>query len=100
MAAARLVLTPEADQDIEEAYWWYENQRFGLGEEFFRSLEAALDIVRRLPELHAPVNRKYRRTLLRRFPYCVFHKFDGETVTVAYLSHTARDPKKWRARLP
>jgi plasmid stabilization system protein ParE len=100
MAAAKLVLTPEADQDIEEAYWWYENQRLGLGEEFFRSLEAALDIIRNLPELRALVDRKYRRAPLRRFPYCVFYKFDGATVTVAYLSHTARDPAKWRTRLP
>ena len=100
MAAARLVLTPEADQDIEEAYWWYENQRLGLGEEFFRSREAALDIIRNLLELRARVNRKYRRAPLRRFPYSIFDKFDGATVTVAYLAHTARDPAKWRTRLP
>ncbi len=76
--AARLFLTSEADQDIAEAYWWYENQRLGLGEEFFRSVEAALDVIRRLPELRAPIHRNYRRALLRRFPYCVFYKFEGE----------------------
>jgi plasmid stabilization system protein ParE len=97
--AVRLFLSPEADQDIAEIYWWYENQRLGPGEEFFRSLEAALDIIRRLPELRAPVIRKYRRSLLRRFPYCVFYKFDGATVTVAYISHMARDPAKWQTRL-
>lgn len=98
--AARLFFSPEADQDVAEIYWWYEYQRLGLGEEFFRSLEAALDIIRRLPELRAPVFRNYRRALLRRFPYCVFYKFDGATITVAFLSHTARDPGKWHERLP
>ncbi len=97
--AARLSLTSEADHDIEEAYVWYENQRLGLGEEFLRAVEAALDIIQRLPELRAPVHRHYRRALVRRFPYSIFYKFDGATITVAYLSHTARDPDKWRGRL-
>jgi plasmid stabilization system protein ParE len=97
--AARLSLTSEADQDIEGAYLWYENQRVGLGEDFLRSVEAALDLIGRLPELRAPLHRHYRRALVRRFPYCIFYKFDGATITVAYLSHTARDPAKWRARL-
>jgi hypothetical protein len=66
--AVRLLLTLEADQDIAEAYIWYESQRIGLGEEFLRSVEAALDIIRRLPKLRAPVHRNYRRALLRRFP--------------------------------
>jgi len=28
--AVKLFLSPEADQDIAEVYWWYENQRLGL----------------------------------------------------------------------
>jgi len=30
--AAELTIAPEAEQDIEEAYAWYENRRNGLGE--------------------------------------------------------------------
>jgi plasmid stabilization system protein ParE len=29
-----LVVAPEAQQDIEEAYGWYEERRSGLGEDF------------------------------------------------------------------
>jgi hypothetical protein len=32
--AAELIVAPEAERDIEEAYDWYEGQRVGLGEEF------------------------------------------------------------------
>jgi len=98
--AVRLFLTPEADQDIAEAYWWYESQRVGLGEEFLRSIEASLEKIRRHPQLHAPVHENYRRTLVRRFPYCIFYEFEEAAATVFYIVHTARDSAKWRARLP
>ena len=33
--AAELIIAPEAEQDVAEAYAWYEIQRSGLGEEFW-----------------------------------------------------------------
>ena len=32
--AAELIIAPEAQQDVDEAYGWYEDRRPGLGEEF------------------------------------------------------------------
>ena len=32
--AAELIIAPEAQQDVDESYRWYENHRPGLGEEF------------------------------------------------------------------
>jgi len=32
--AAKLVVAPEAEQDVAEAHAWYEGRRIGLGEEF------------------------------------------------------------------
>jgi plasmid stabilization system protein ParE len=98
--AARLVLTVEVKQDIAEAYLWHESQRSGLGEEFVRSVEDCLDTIRRRPKLSAPVYQDYRRALLQRFPYCVVYEFEKATVTVFSVIHTARDPSKWRSRLP
>jgi plasmid stabilization system protein ParE len=98
--AAELALAPEAEQDINRAYAWYEQQRTGLGEEFLACVEACLEATCRMPEMQAIVYENYRRALVRRFPYAVFYEFDAGTVTVYCVFHTARDPAKWRERLP
>jgi hypothetical protein len=36
------VFTPEADQDVAEAYNWYEAREPGLGEDFLRCVEACV----------------------------------------------------------
>ena len=98
--AVRLVLSPETELDIREAYDWYENRRFGLGEEFLSCVDACLQRICRMPELQAKVHQDYRRVLLRRFPYAVFYVYADDVVTVYSVFHTSRDPDKWRKRLP
>ena len=97
--AVELIIAPEAAQDIDEACGWYECQRAGLGEEFFTCLDACIQAVRRMPEMHAKVHEEYRRGLVRRFPYAVFYEYAGGTVTVYCVCQTSRDPAKWRERL-
>jgi plasmid stabilization system protein ParE len=97
--AAKLIIAPEAGQDIDEAYGWYEQQRAGLGEEFLGCVDACLEGLCRMPQIHAKVHEEYRRALVRRFPYAVFYEYLADTVTVYCVFHTARDPKKWRQRL-
>ena len=98
--AVELILAPEAELDIAEAYAWYEGRRPGLGEEFLRRLDASLQGLRRTPEIHPFIQENYRRGLVRRFPYAVFYESTPDTVTVYCVFHTSRDPKKWRERLP
>ena len=69
--AFELVIAPEAELDIAEAYLWHEGRRPGLGEEFLSSLDACLEGIRRWPEMCPIVHENYRRSLLRRFPYAV-----------------------------
>ncbi len=80
--AADLVFAPEAAQDIDEAYRWYEDRRVGLGEEFLSCVDACVQAVCRVPELHAKVHLEYRRALVRRFPFAVFYEYVAGTVTV------------------
>lgn len=98
--AAKLVLAHEAERDLAEAYGWYENHRYGLGEEFLDCVDACINRICRSPETCEKVHENYRRSLLRRFPFAVFYEFAGNTVTVYCIFHTARDPEKWRERLP
>jgi plasmid stabilization system protein ParE len=95
-----LVIAPEAELDIAEAYDWYEGRRAGLGEEFLSSVDACLESIRRQPRMHSVVHKDYRRSLIRRFPYAVFYEHSEATVTIYAVFHTSRDPDKWRQRLP
>ena len=98
--AAELIVAPEAEQDLAEAYAWYEDQRAGLGEEFLGCVDASIEAILRTPEMYTVIHESYRRALVRRFPYTVFYEFENDTVTVYCVFHSSRDPEKWRRRLP
>jgi plasmid stabilization system protein ParE len=97
--AAELILAPEAEQDLTEAYNWHEGQRVGLGEEFLGCVDACIQAICRTPEMHARIHADYRRGLVRRFPYAIFYEYVDQTVIVYGVFHTSRDPNKWRERL-
>jgi plasmid stabilization system protein ParE len=97
--AVRLVVAPEAAQDIDEAYNWYEGRRVGLGEDFLSAVDACIQAICREPEMHAKAHEDYRRGLVRRFPYAVFYEYAGDAVTIYGVFHTSRDPRKWRERV-
>src|SRR3954454_24654867 len=97
--AAELIIAPEAEQDIADAYGWYEDRRAGLGEEFLSCVDACIQAICRAPEMHAPIHENYRRGLVRRFPYAVCYEYAAGTVTVYCVLHTSQDPDKWRQRL-
>jgi plasmid stabilization system protein ParE len=98
--AAELIIAPEAQRDIEQAYSWYESQRIGLGEDFLHRVDACIQAICRTPEMHSLVHENYRRGLVRRFPYAVFYEFVNETVIVYCVFHTSQNPEKWQRRLP
>lgn len=98
--AARLLLSPEVAADLAEAYFWYEARRAGLGEEFLTCVDACIMGIQRAPESHPIVHARYRRALVRRFPYAVFYESTEAAITVYAVFHAARDPDKWRRRLP
>lgn len=97
--STRLIVAPEAEQDIDAAYAWYEVRRRGLGAEFLDCVDACVQVLLRWPLSHEIVHENYRRALVRRFPYAVFYEFADEAVTLYAVFHTARDPQKWRDRL-
>jgi len=95
----KVIYTPEAEQDVVEAYSWYEAREPGLGEDFLRCVEACLFTVQRHPKLYPIVVDEFRRALVRRFPFEVFYEEAGDCITVYSVFHCSQDPQKWRSRL-
>jgi toxin ParE1/3/4 len=102
----RLIVRPEAEADLAEAYGWYEARSSGLGEEFLHAVAEALTAVEEAPERFPAVHREgeieVRRARLRRFPFGLFFvQKAGEvrSVTVIACLHARRDPEHWTRRL-
>ena len=94
-----VILLPEAEADLNEAYWWYEEQDSGLGDEFLRCLETAYSRISESP-LHYPIRfDDFRRILIRRFPYALYFEYDEKTIVVYYVFHCSQDPGKLLKRL-
>ena len=67
-----VVVQPEATQETDDAFAWYEEKEPGLGFRFLHDLEIALAAIARRPEMCQPVQSGFRRALVHRFPYAVF----------------------------
>jgi plasmid stabilization system protein ParE len=91
----------EAQDDIEAAALWYEQQREGLGTRFVVELDTVLDRVGTYPLQFPIVEGPVRRALLRRFPYAVYFVTEDEGGCPAILAvlHQHRDPDAWRSRV-
>ena len=100
----RVRLHEAAAEEAVEAAAWYEKERPGLGEDFERAVDAALDLLEEeivpLVPVPGPAGTLgVKRLLLRRFPYAVIVRESAGEVVVIAFAHTARRPGYWRARL-
>jgi plasmid stabilization system protein ParE len=95
----RLIVRPEAEADISDAYAWYETQWPGLGQRFLGEVSRCFDQIQSAPRRFQPVRDEARRALLRRFPYGVFFVSDDRQVSVLAVLHMARDPALWQERV-
>ena len=92
----QLRVRPEAEQDIEEAATWYEQQRLGLGQEFLDEVLRAFEKISARPALYPAVHRETRRTLTRRFPFGVYYRVQRELVVDVAVMHGSRSPRRWK----
>ena len=95
----RLIIRPEAEAEMAEAFDWYEDRVAGLGAEFLLCLDAVFSAVVRNPQQFPHVHRVVRRALTRRFPYEVLFVEDSERVVVLSVFHAKRNPKRWQERI-
>ncbi len=70
-----ILIRPEAEADIEEAYRWYEKKLDTLGADFLACLENGMESIRSNPEMYPVVYRNVRRLLIRRFSYGGYSTF-------------------------
>ncbi|WP_439623270.1 type II toxin-antitoxin system RelE/ParE family toxin [Gemmata sp.] len=93
-----LVLRAEAEAEFDEAFDFYNDKRTGLGVEFVAEVQRVFDRLSANPLIHREVFADVRKSVVRRFPYCVFYRPHPDRVEVLAVFHTSRDPQIWQSR--
>ncbi|OQP64818.1 hypothetical protein A3860_18860 [Niastella vici] len=92
--AYKLEIRGEAEEEIFEAYKWYEEQTPGLGERFIVELEAVFNKISRTP-LHYKIARSvFRQASIKSFPFVVYFEINRDNIVVYSVFHTSRKPHK------
>lgn len=93
-----LIVRPEAETELADAFNWYEQQIAGLGNRFLLSIDAAINSIRRDPLRYPIIYKNARRALTRRFPYQIFFTVDNSQIVVIAVFHGMRNPTVWQNR--
>ncbi len=83
-----------AESHIDEAVGWYYLQADDLESKFLGALKETFDKILDNPLIYPHINKKYRRALVRKFPYFIYFRIDGINIKISAVFHTSRTPEK------
>jgi toxin ParE1/3/4 len=93
-----VVFRRAARRELDDAAFWYEEKRSGLGSEFTAEIERALGLVAQNPQRFPIMHGDVRCVRVRRFPYSVFFRVEPSRIVVLAVFHARRNPAIWHRR--
>ena len=96
----RIVWTPEAADELEEAHGWYAARNPAAADGFGDEVVHALGEIEEAPARWAVTGHGARRFSLRRFPFTLVYRWrlEDDVVEVVAVAHDKRRPGYWQDR--
>lgn len=88
-----------ADQEVDEAVAWYEQQGKDASRGFLDELDHAVRLVNTYPLLAKLIGPEIRRFLFIRYPYALIYGIDQDTIVIIAVAHQQREPHYWSDRI-
>src|SRR5664280_264014 len=88
-----------AQQELNDAVDWYNEQADGLGNEFLDELDRAIRRAVAYPQSCTEVESGLRRCIMARFPYGLIYGLEKDKIIVVAVAHLHRNPRYWAERL-
>ena len=95
----KVIVRPEAEDDLKEAFYWYEDKRTGLGYDFLLQVDAGINFIYRNPEIHLIEYKGTRKHLIKRFPYKIIYLVEEEKIIILAVLHGKRRPDLIKKRI-
>ena len=95
----KLKFIPPSDQELIDAYNYYEDQLSGLGDQLLNEFNRTIKITIENPTIWNEVGEKTRRALLKRFPFLILYIFEENTIHITCIAHQHRNPDYYIDRI-
>jgi plasmid stabilization system protein ParE len=100
----RVEFSAEAEEELDVAAVWFDEQRPGLGSEFLEAIEEILSLLTVWPRTGSiiedtPANLEIRRAPVSRFRFYVGYLVLDDRVRVLAVAHHHRKPGYWHQRV-
>ncbi|HLC15680.1 MAG TPA: type II toxin-antitoxin system RelE/ParE family toxin [Thermodesulfovibrionia bacterium] len=95
----KIIISTEAENDLKDAFSWYENIREGLGHDFLLQIEAALKFIKRNPKVLIVEYKGTRKLFVKKFPYKIIYIVDAEKINIIAVIHGKRNTNFTKKRI-
>mgnify|MGYP000586728150 CR=1 FL=1 len=89
---------PAAEDELNQAADYYEDQQTGLGLEFVEEVYLTIQRIVEFPQAWTSLSKKSRRCMTNRFPYQVIYSIREESILILAIGHLHRKPGYWQER--
>ncbi|ANF51426.1 plasmid stabilization system protein [Chryseobacterium glaciei] len=94
----KLIIKPEAENDLDEAIEWYKEQNENLPEQLLNEVETGLNKIQKYPEHYQKRYKEIRITFTKKFPYGIYYTVENEIIFVHAILHNKQNPKNINKR--
>jgi plasmid stabilization system protein ParE len=88
-----------AQQEVDDAVLWYNNQAEDKSREFLDELDRAVRLVKLYPQGLTEIQPEIRRCLFAHFPCALIYGIEQQTIVVIAVAHLHRQPGYWADRI-
>ena len=96
----RIRFAEAANNELNDACDWFEQQQSGLGARFRRDVREAALLIAKAPLLFPIELEDVRRYVMARFSYTLRYVLRDDEVWIMAVSHQHRRPDYWVDRVP
>lgn len=89
---------PAAQEELAAAVKIGDMRAAGLGLELLRETQRVVALLCDLPDIGEPLDERYKRFPLRRFPFGVVYCVDGPRICIVAFAHRRQRPRYWARR--
>jgi len=94
----KVVFLKYAQQELDDAAYFYEMEFRGLGKNFKTEVKKAISRIAEYPEAWPQEYGDVRKCLIHKFPYSILYSVEGEHIVIIAVAHQHRKPDYWIER--